>query len=292
MQEKIREYLDWKGGYAPRACVNYEIWLRYFVDVAGDKAIEDYTMRDVVHYQQWLESHYNSYSICFAIIVIKNFFKYYKEQNVKCLPPSLIKNPQIQMKHHRAITEEEFNRVIAEVRTNTFNSLRDAVIIRLLWDTGVRVSELTDLNLTQITEKKNAAVIATKKTKKYRVIIWSEETHSLLMKYVSQRLELDKSGSTPALFVGVKDNREWSLRISSRTNQRIVRDYVNKAGIKEKLTPHSFRHGWAHKRRDMNAPLSFIQHGLGHISPVSTFIYQNYHDQEFERTAIKYLQAA
>jgi len=53
--------------------------------------------------------------------------------------------------HHRAITESEYNKVIAEVRTNTFLSLRDAVMIRLLWDTGVRVSELCDLNLTQIT---------------------------------------------------------------------------------------------------------------------------------------------
>jgi integrase/recombinase XerD len=291
MQEKIRGYLDWKGTYAPRAFVNYEIWLRYFIDVVGDKAIEEYTVGDVVRYQQWLELKYNSYSVSLAITVIKNFFKFYKEQNYNCLPPSLIKTPQVSRKHHRAITEEEYNKIIAEIRTNTFLSLRDAVMIRVLWDTGVRVSELCDLNLTQITEKKNAAVIATKKTKKRRVIIWSEETHKLLLKYVSQRLELNKSGTTSALFVSIDKKKELSLRIHNRTVQRIVKYYVSRAGIKEKLTPHSFRHGWAHKRRDMNAPLSFIQHGLGHISAVSTFIYQNYHDQEFEKNALKYLQA-
>ena len=78
--------------------------------------------------------------------------------------------------------------------------------------------------------------------------------------------------------------------MTSRTVQRIIRYYVNRAGIKEKITPHSFRHGWAHKRRDQNAPLSFIQRGLGHLSPVSTFIYEKYNDVEFVTNANNYLQ--
>jgi integrase len=62
-----------------------------------------------------------------------------------------------------------------------------------------------------------------------------------------------------------------------------------KASLNEKITPHSFRHGWAHKRRDQNAPLAFIQRGLGHANPVSTFIYEQYQDSEFEINANKYL---
>ena len=77
-----------------------------------------------------------------------------------------------------------------------------------------------------------------------------------------------------------------------RGKERIIKHYVNKAGVIEKITPHSFRHGWAHLRRDQNAPLSFIQRGLGHLNPVSTFIYEQYSDIDFERSAKTYFSHA
>ena len=78
-------------------------------------------------------------------------------------------------------------------------------------------------------------------------------------------------------------------RLTTRTVQRVIKLSVQKAGLKERITPHSFRHGWAHKRRDQNAPLAFIQKGLGHISPISTFIYEQYNDMDFLQNANKYL---
>jgi site-specific recombinase XerD len=292
MQEKIREYLDWKGTYAPRACVNYRIWLDYFIQVCGEKAIEEYNTSDVVKYHIWLESRFKSYSASYAIIILKNFFKFYREQNCKCISPSLIKTPPIIAKSHRAVSEGEFNRILSVIPSNTFLSLRNLVIVRMLWDTGIRVSELTDLDITQIDEHRHSTVIITKKTGKKRMILWSQETHRLLLRYISLRLKLEKLNSASALFVGRDRNKTWSLRITKRTIERIVKHYVDRAGINERISPHSFRHGWAHKRRDQNAPLSFIQRGLGHISPVSTFIYQNYHDWEFEKSARKYLKTA
>jgi site-specific recombinase XerD len=165
-------------------------------------------------------------------------------------------------------------------------------MIRMLWDTGVRVSELTDLDLTQIDENKHSTVIVTKKNGKKRMIIWSKETHRLLLRYISLRLKLKSHKGSPALFLGQTSKREPGVRITRRSVERIVKYCVDRAGINERITPHSFRHGWAHKRRDQNAPLAFIQRGLGHISPVSTFMYQNYHDWEFEKSARKYLKTA
>ncbi len=70
----------------------------------------------------------------------------------------------------------------------------------------------------------------------------------------------------------------------------MVKYYIDRAGIKEKITPHSFRHGWAHFRRDQNASLAFIQRGLGHVNPISTFVYEQYNDMEFENNANNYLK--
>ena len=79
-----------------------------------------------------------------------------------------------------------------------------------------------------------------------------------------------------------------SVRITTRTVQRIIKSLALEAKIKKKISPHSFRHGWACHRRDMGAPLSFIQKGLGHQNPASTFVYEQYADPEFEKHAKSY----
>ena len=292
MQDKIRLYLCWKATYATRASVNYRIWLERFLEVCGEKNLEEYDIKDFVKYKNWLETQYTSYSIQYATVIIKNFFNFYKQQDFKCLSPGLIKTPRINAKSHRAVTNEEYEKIISIVPHNEFRPLRDLVAIRMLWDTGVRVSELCDLDLTQIAENKRSTVILTKKTGKQRIIVWSEETHYYLMKYMGIRIELQNVNKASALFVGWIHGKGWSSRMNSRTVQRMIKYYANRAGIKERITPHSFRHGWAHYRRDQNAPLAFIQRGLGHNSPVSTFIYEQYSDNEFVGNAQKYLKMA
>lgn len=290
MKEKIYEYLSWKATYAPRASVCYKKWLLYFMEVCGEREVEAYSISDIVHYNQWLEKRFSSYSIQFAMVVIKNFFRYCKYSNLSCLSPDFIRLPRVNAKSHRAITEEEYEKIIAVIPENEFLYLRDLIIIRLLWDTGVRVSELCDLDTSQIDPKKQSAVINTKKTGKPRIIVWSNETHRLLLKYFGIKTQLENINCSSALFVGKTIGGGWSVRLKTRSVQRMVKEYAAKAGITAKVSPHSFRHGWAHKRRDQNAPLAFIQRGLGHNSPVSTFIYEQYNDKEFERNAKAYLR--
>ena len=271
----------------------YKSWLIKLVAVCGDKPIEEYTITDIVHYQNWLKTRFSPYSLQYATVVIKNFFQFYRDQNCRCLPPSLIKRKKVKAKSHRAIREEEFEKIVSIIPENEFKYLRDLIIVRILWDTGVRVSELCDLDISQINTNKPCAVIATKKTTNLRTIVWSDKTHQLLLKYMPIRTELYKRNKASALFVGQQNNNSsWNMRLSTRSVERIVKYYSNKAGIIEKVTPHSFRHGWACMRRDQNAPLSFIQRGLGHLNPVSTFIYEQYSDVDFERSAKAYFSHA
>lgn len=292
MEKKISEYLDWKGIHSPKASIAYKIWLKRLVEVCGDKPIEEYTITDIVHYQNWLKTRFSPYSLQYATVVIKNFFQFYRDQNYHCLSPSLIRRKKGKAKSHRAIREEEFEKIISIIPENEFQFLRDLIIVRMLWDTGVRVSELCELDVSQIDASNPCAVIATKKTTNMRTIVWSEETHRLLLKYMPIRIELYKHNKASPLFVGQGYTRSWNSRLTTRSVERIVKHYANKAGIIERITPHSFRHGWAHKRRDQNAPLSFIQRGLGHMNPISTFIYEQYSDVDFERSAKTYFSHA
>lgn len=292
MKIEIEKYIDWKATYAKRASINYKIWLDLFIKVCGDKEIVEYTISDTVKYNKWLETRYAPCSVQYATIVLKNFFMYYKMLDIPCISPNLIRLPRIRIaKSHRAVTESEYEKIIAQIPKDDFRSNRDSLMIQLLWDTGIRISELCDLDITQIEKTKASTVISTKKTGKPRIIVWSNETHALLMLYLKNRQELIHTRTT-ALFVGFSNNKSWNERINVRTVQRTIKHYATNAGLLEKITPHSFRHGWAHKRREQNAPLAFIQRGLGHVSPVTTFIYQQYNDKEFEANAQGYLQAA
>jgi len=292
MNVLIKEYLAWKGTYAIRASTNYRIWLERFVEVCGLKSVEQYQVADVIKYRNWVETRYSPYTVMLAMVVMKNFFQFCKTQNYSCLSPTLIRLPRFIAKSHRAVTEDEFKKIISVIPENEFKSLRDLLMIWLLWDTGIRVSELCGMDVSDINEHKRSAVIQTKKNSKKRIIVWSEETHRLLMKYMTIRLELNKINHASALFAGWCKGRGWSIRLTSRSVERRIEYYVDRAGIKERITPHSFRHGWAHIRRDNNAPLAFIQKGLGHVSPISTFVYEQYNDQEFEKNADTYLKAA
>ena len=284
MQEKIEEYLDWKGIHSPKASISYKSWLMLFIKICGDKPIEQYRITDIVNYQKWLKAHYSSYSLEYATVIIKNFFQFYRDQNYACLPPSLIKRKRGHANSHIAIKEDEFEKIVSIITEDDFWGLRDCLIVRMLWDTGVRVSELTDLNVNRL-----SAVISTKKTANKRIIVWSKSTHALLIKYLTMRSELPENSNDLALFVGKINNSIVKPRLTTRSVERLIKHYSSKAGIIERITPHSFRHGWAHKRRDLNAPLSFIQRGLGHLNPISTFIYEQYSDVDFERNAKSYL---
>ncbi|MDQ3050823.1 MAG: tyrosine-type recombinase/integrase [Bacteroidota bacterium] len=281
--------MDWKASYAPRAAVNYKIWLERLIEVCGEKELQEFTIMDVVNYRKFLEGKFNSYSVQYAIIIVKNFFQFYKNQDYICLNPSLIKLPRIVAKSHRAVSEQEFESVLSEIPKSGFASIRDQLIICMLWDTGVRVSELTDLDVSQINENRHNTIITTKKTGLKRTIMWSKMTHELLLKYMALRINECSQTTSHALFLGWKQGTGWYSRLTTRTVERIIKKYVGNAKILERITPHSFRHGWAHKRRDQNAPLAFIQRGLGHVSPVSTFVYEQYKDVEFEKCAKKYL---
>ncbi len=290
MKEIIKTYLEWKATYAQRAAVNYRIWLERLVEICGDKPLREFDLRDFLKYKNYLERRFNPYTIQFATVVIKNFLQFCKMQNLDCLSPTLIKLPRVFAKSHRAITESEFDDMIRIIPESRFGDIRDKLIIHLLWDTGVRVSELTDLEITQIDLKTPNTQINTKKTGYKRTIVWSEKTHELLRKYIHLRNTECEHCNNTALFLGWKNGVGWYSRITPRTIERNIKRYAKDAGIQEKVTPHSFRHGFAHKRRDMNAPLAFIQKALGHLNPVSTFVYEQYKDVDFERNAKLYLK--
>lgn len=286
MDKKISSYLQWKGTYAPRAAVNYERWLQQFVRLCGSKSLKEYGISDIVKYKNWLaDKLYAPATVQLATVALHNFFKFCKMNGDKCVSPEFIRVQRMRARSHRPTTEEEVRKIVAVIPEFTFIGLRDRLILMLFWDTGMRVSELCSIDMDQVSRGSRKATIVNRKNANSRIIMWSEETHALLCAYLPLRAIVSNQ---KALFIGVA--RKGVSRLTLRSIERSVGLYVKKAGIEGKVTPHSFRHGWANYRRDrFNAPLSFLQKGLGHTNPISTFVYQQYNDKDFEDQADRYL---
>lgn len=283
---QVQEYLDWKATYTRRASINYRPWLEKFISCT-EKDVETTKVGDVVKYRNYLEDkNYQPKSIELAMVIVKNYFYFWKLQGKKCLSPELIRVQRTVANSYQPITFEEYTSILSFIHPTDFWELQKLVIIRLLFETGVRVSELCDLNISDFDPVKSSTTIRTKKTAIMRTIFWSVETNIFVKEFLALRKEIN---STPAFFVGKSNAKSSTDRMTTRTIQRLIKELCLKAKIDKKLTPHSFRHGRAHRILDLGGNPKHVQAILGHSSPLSSFTYMQWNDRELAEAANRFL---
>lgn len=279
MQEKIKEYLDWKSTYAEKASVNYRLPLERLKDYCYNKTLAEITGDDLVKFQLNLKNNFNTPTINYTMRAVKNFLSYNNRQEA-----GKIRVQRHMTKSHEAITEEEYKKMLGVLNSGEFWETEKIVIIRLFWETGVRVSELCDLNTLDISQERKAEIITKKTGGKTRIIKWSEETHLLLMKYLGVRLSMNQK---PFLFLSEKRERP-----ATRTIERWITKISKKAGITRHIVCHSFRHAKAMRILKLGGSVKNVQEILGHneLSPLASFHYlRNFTKQEQEVNMEKFI---
>ena len=271
IQNAISEYIEWKGSYAPAAAKAYPPCLKRFSLIKEN--LEDYNQIDVVRFFERESHRIKANTLVWYVSIIKDFFGYYRVAQVN---PKLIRRPKFTAEPRQYVTEEEFAKMNSVLNEWEYYQLQKKVAINLLWNTGVRVSELCDINLVDIENSKTSAKIITKKNKQYRWIMWNGEAHQILMRYIGTKMCLDQS---PALF------SFRGKRITRRTIERWVRQTAKKAGIERRVHPHMFRHGKAHKMLAHGADLNDVKTILGHRTILSTQAYTGLFPEEFTKVA-------
>lgn len=285
LENEIKDYLNWKASYTKKASKTYALHLRRF-DNFTKKELKDINLFDVVEFQLYLKSKYSLANVAYSMAIIKNFFIFYKKQGIDCLDPFFIKPPKFTPHSHSAVTFQEYTSMLDSFRDDEFWDLQKKLVFRLLWETGMRVSELCDMNISDLTTNESKALIVTKKNNKQRWIFWSKETHTMLIKYLGTRLCLNQN---PPLFIASSHNRRH--RITTRTIQRWTKEACLKSNIKRKISPHSFRHAKAHRILEKHGTVKDIQFILGHSenNPISAFSYLRLNSNESERRTIMFL---
>jgi site-specific recombinase XerD len=272
LHQAIKEYLEWKAIRSPRAAEVYASYLERYNEweVRDTKKI---SAEDVVRFFTLIRDRYNPPTQSYFARVLKNFFKYLGARGVSKVNYLLIQEIKYRKFERDPITEKEFNAMMGMLNSWIYGDLLKICVIKMLYYTGMRLSEVCDLDLNQIETDRNYTYICNKKNSKRRWVMWPMEFHKDdFIRYLGVRICLNKK---PPLFV-TNAKRD---RVNKRTVERWFRELSDDAGIR-RVRPHDCRHGKAHRMRSKGADLQELQTMLGHASPMSCLHYLKLNKQE------------
>jgi len=276
LEQQINQYLNWKSSYALVAADRYKIRLMHFMRYLGKETnVSAISIQNIINYHKDMElnRNYSRGTVAFSARILKNFFEYLSDCKIECLNPKQIRSLKYIHPDKDIMTSDLLDDMDRVLHEQFYEDLIKKVIIHLLSDTGMRVSELCEMDISDLEETGTSgircATIRRRKSLRYNTVVWGNETNRLLNLYLGLRLCIDNT-NTDALFVTRKSN---SSRITTRTVQRWIKDIASDAGIIENITPHSFRHGKAHQVLNQSGNVRDVQAILGHVNPASSFSY-------------------
>lgn len=230
------------------------------------------------------------------LIPIRTFLKYCIRRDLgkNLLAPDKIELVKNDPRDVAGITQEELERLReTDCSKNPQINLRDRAIIELLYSTGLRVSELKDLNVENVNLKlREFAVIG--KGKKVRVVFVTERAADAVQKYLDTRTDVFRPlflNSRGAQAQQDSDHLSGEHRRLSRTSIEImVRKRGIRAGITRPVTPHVLRHTFATTLLRNGAELRSVQEMLGHANISTTQIYTHVVNADLKKTHEKFLE--
>ena len=203
-------------------------------------------------------------SIARKLATLRSFFRYLCREGVLAANPAkLVPTPKLPKRLPAHLTVDEVDRLLAPPGEKDAASARDLAILELFYASGIRLSELTGLDMRDMDIQEGLVRVKGKGGKERIVPVGSKAT-TALRRYLDRRSELipvSKRGTPEpaALFL----NRQGG-RLSSRGVARIVLKHLNQSGLGPKITPHGLRHSYATHLLQAGADLRAIQELLGH----------------------------
>ena len=183
-------------------------------------------------------------------------------------PTENLSSPRLGRSLPKALTAEEVDALLAEPSGEAPDALRDRAMLELMYASGLRVSELTSLDMGDV-ELGQGLVRCFGKGSKERIVPVHSVAVSAIERYLTRgRPRLANARSGQALFL----NRR-GIRMSRQGFWLILRQIANRAGIGERVTPHTLRHSFATHLLRGGAPLRAVQELLGHASIATTQVY-------------------
>ncbi|OGG64186.1 hypothetical protein A3C94_02395 [Candidatus Kaiserbacteria bacterium RIFCSPHIGHO2_02_FULL_55_17] len=294
-KRQFLEYIEIERGRAVKTIENYDRYLSRFFEQMQIKEVGDITEQNVRDFRLWLNRQKGSGNDSmkrrtqnYYMIALRAFLKFLRKREIDCISPEKIELAKLPERQIDLITSAELERLLKapeealEKETDVHKKiayLRDRAILELLFSTGLRVSELCALNCDLDLSRDELSVRG--KGEKVRVVFLSPAAKEAVRDYLKARNDMEE-----ALFVDGRPNKLH--RISPRDVQRHLKDYVARAGITNRVTPHTLRHAFATDLLTNGADIRSVQQLLGHASINTTQIYTHITDSHLREIHKKF----
>lgn len=288
------ESLEVEGGRSAKTAENYRLYLERFVEFSDDIKVENITTEVVRRYRLWLNRHKNDNGEALAtitqsyhLIALRGFLKYLSERDIPSLSPDKIKLPKTSRKQVTFLHYDEVKQLIDVIDTSNEEGLRDRAVIELLFSSGLRVSELVNLDRGHVNTKRREFMVRGK-GQKDRPVFVSDAAAQWVETYLDSRLD-----NLPPLFLSYSRNNIASRtgdyrRLGARSIQRMVSKYARLAGITKHVSPHTMRHSFATDLLMNGADIRSVQSMLGHSNIATTQVYTHVTDEHLREVHEKF----
>lgn len=275
MREYILNFLDeekLEKNYSKLTIDGYYRELSIFLEYLNENNISSYNAvdyKDIRLYINYLyDLKYTNKTISRHISSLRSFFKYLKKENIiDNNPMLLISNPKLDKKLPKYLNFDDTEKLLNAFDNKNYVSIRNSLILEILYSTGIRVGEITNIKVSDISIS-NETIKVTGKGNKERIVYFGSRCKNLLNLYFKESYnELNKNNIDYLLL------SKTGKKINEREIRTIVDDAAVIAGIKIKISPHVLRHTFATHMLQDGADLRSVQELLGHENLSTTQIY-------------------
>jgi len=257
----------------------------HFISYLTGKGYADFSSVDkkvVAAFAMQLEQECKAAStVARHIASLRHFFAFLMTVDaVKSNPAEHIKPPKQHKKLPEILTMEEVTKFLEGTYGSDSKTVRDKTMLELLYATGIRVSELIDLNVDDVNLK--AGYIRCRKQREKRIVPVGRMALSALDTYLNRVRATIASSEEQALFVNMTGKR-----MTRQGFWKIVRFYAERAGIEKPITPHTLRHSFAAHLLENGADIYAVQMMMGHADISSTQIYAKLMNHKLRDVYIK-----
>ena len=280
IMDEFYDYLKKERAFSSHTIDAYRNDLDRFI-LSFPKTLSDLNQidKDMIYnfLSEEFDKNYKSKTIARRLASIKSLFKYLiRSEQIRQNPSINIKTPKVEKKLPNFVDIKVIDKLMEIPDIKTTKGLRDRAIIELFYSTGIRLSELANLDLSSIiidsnknTGEENYMVKVLGKGEKERIIPFGKEAKYWIDKYLNTRGFLINSGlGNLPLFANSKEKP-----VAYSTIKRRIRNYIKLVSEGEGLGPHILRHSFATHMIDRGADIRSVQELLGHSSLSSTQIY-------------------
>ncbi|MBX3472925.1 MAG: tyrosine recombinase XerC [Planctomycetes bacterium] len=275
--DRFLHHLEVERNFSAQSLRAYATDLRQFEEFLAERATADLCAVDHLALRAWLagmsERNYERRSIARKLASVRSLFRWlHKRGEITDNPSKLLRTPKLNRTLPSFLDEQQVIALLTAPDAGHWSGLRDRAILELLYATGLRVSELVNLDLNDM-ELGRGTLRTMGKGRKERILPLLPSAIAAVNTWLAQRSRPPRSrtgidGTVRAVFINQRGSR-----LTDRSVRRLIDGYVQQAALNCHVTPHTLRHSFATHLLNHGADLRDVQELLGHAHLATTQVY-------------------